>query len=476
MAEEVKTPTEDYLSYLRGGKEVDVKLVAKDDPETLSRVVVYSLQNNTYHRQKLCKALVSLINHAPSTYRDITWEIIQEVPLSHLLHVIDVIDKKENTRRLRMPIAVKVANSSEHEIIRSYFIATSKFRKLFSYMYLPREKVDDRDIENPNYRLANKLASIPTNKIMDELGISPTDLVRRYKVPLHMVMQWVESPEQAFDLAEASTSDDYLRHARWFRTIMGDDDYEKVTIDKVDSVKDPLSFLSIKDHLESSGALTPNLTEKLNTRAEHVIDQIVSQSNLDKIALVTDVSASMQQAITITSKLHEAFSMMGSITDMVAFREYAFQTTHKQLTQLKPDGMTSIGSALVLLSQKLQENPQAIIIVTDLEENTRPLLRDTVNLLEDFGKPPLIILQCGGRGKIDVDYPHSVIPVKEFHPRLLKDIIANITKLTSKTVEEKKITETVKERKPLDEELGAINLPQRRDESLKSGYLRKVLC
>ena len=169
--------------------------------------------------------------------------------------------------------------------------------------------------------------------------------------------------------------------------------------------------------------------------------------------------------------------------------------------------MTSIGSAVLLLAQKLKrkdcrncrhykqcvewdclkspdecdhyspEKPQAVIVVTDLGENTPPYLKNTLPLLKEHGTPPLIILFCGTRHMLRIDYPHAVIPVEDFHSRLLGDVIAQIARLTAKVaVEEKEVTEVVRERKVIDEELGAVQLPERPPESLKPGYLERVLC
>jgi len=142
------------------------------------------------------------------------------------------------------------------------------------------------------------------------------------------------------------------------------------------------------------------------------------------------------------------------------------------LRSIELDGATSIGSAILLLAQQLKENPvdlQAIILVSDLCENTSPYLNDTLPLLEEFGNPLLVVLHCGGRCNLKINYPHAKIPVDKFHPRLIKDI-------TAKVSEEKEITKVVKERRPILEELGRIELPQRPPETLKAGYLERLLC
>ena len=479
MAEIVTVPAEKVLSFIQGGDLIDVAAVAKSDPDLLARAVAYSLLRRTYHRERLCKAILALITYAPKEYRNVAWALIQEVPFSHLLHIMDVIDKKENTRRLRMTIAVKIANTPEDEIVRAYFISPTNFRKMFSYLYLPREYVNDRKITHPNYRLAYKLSQLSMLEAMRELNLTPADLVRRYKIPLHLVMQWVQSPEEAYELAKIATPDDFVRHARWFRTILGDERFERIAISKIERVKDPFSFLSIKDHLEATGALTPNLTRIMEERAKNVLDEVAKNVQLGNIALIVDVSGSMDVAVEITDKLYEVFSRMSNITHLIAFNQYAFTITREQLRELRPSGFTSIGSAILLLAQELKAKPtelQAIILVSDLDENTSPWLDETLPLLKEFGNPPLIVIHCGDRRNLKINYPHAKIPVDKFHPRLIKDIVANIARLTSKISEERKVTEIVKERKPILEELGRIELPRRPPETLKTGYLERLLC
>ncbi|ADB58211.1 vWA domain-containing protein [Archaeoglobus profundus] len=470
---------EKILSFIQGGDLIDVTTIAKSNPDLLARATTYSLNNKVYHRERLCKAILALITYAPKDYRNVAWALIQMVPFSHLLHIMDVIDKKENTRRLRLAIAVKIANTPQNDIIRAFFISPTNFRKMFSYLYLPREYVNDKKINHPNYSLAYKLSQLSMIDAMKELNLTPADLVRTYKIPLHLVMQWVQTPKEAYELAKISTPDDFVRHARWFRTILGDDEFERIAISKIEKVKDPFSFLSIRQHLEETEALTPKLSKVLEERAEKVLDEIAKSVNLGNLALIVDVSGSMWEALEITDKLYEVFSRMTRITHLIAFREYAFTVSREQLRSLEPDGTTSIGSAILLLAQQLKEKPidlQAIILVSDLCENTAPYLKDSLKLLEKFGSPPIVVIHCGSRCNLKIDYPHAKIPVDSFHPRLIKDIVANIARLTAKVSEEKEITKVVKERRPILEELGRVELPRRPAETLKPGYLERLLC
>lgn len=472
--------TDEILSYLRGGSEIDVFSIAKNDPETLARSVAYILPKN-YHRENLVKAVVALINKSPPTYRGVAWSLIQQIPLSHILYIPRVIRQDGgNSRRLRHAVVNKIVKSSRFDIIRSFFIATEMFRELFSYLYLPRRVINGKEIKNENYLLAVELSELSVPEAMETLKLTPVDLVKNYKIPIHMVMKYIDSPEMASELTGTISPDDFFRHGRWFRDILGDEKYEKIAMRLMKQVRDPLSFISIKDHLEATGALTFNLVRELDKRVEKVLDELMQKHQLERLALIVDVSGSMNLAKDITIKLYNAFSRMSSITDLIAFNNQAFTIELDRLRELEPMGMTSIGSAFVLLAQRLSERtelPQAIVLVTDLEENTPPFVENTIQLMLNYDSPPLIILHCGGTRKNVVgDYPHAVIPVKDFHPRLLTDIMAQFARLTEKVaVKEKEITRVVKERKPLDEELGTITLPERPKETLVPGYLERLL-
>jgi len=471
----------EVLSYLRGGVEVDVESVAKTNPEMLARCIMYLIARGGYHRERMCKALVKLINYAPPVYRGIAWMLIQEIPLSHLLYVTRVIEKnKENSRRLRHAIATKLALAPESEIIRAFFIAPKLYRNMFKYLKLPREVFNGNPIKSPAYRLAYRLSQLSTNEAFGELHLTPSNLLA-YGVPLHMVMQYVANIHEAEELAYKVKPDDFFRHARWFRDILGDEKFEKIAMEKVKKVRDPISFLTIKSHLETTGAVTPKMTEHLERRATEVLEGLMRKYKLERLALIVDVSGSMYAAKEITEKLYEAFSRAGrTITDLIAFRECAFEIDLDRLRDLEPSGTTSIGSAIVLLAQRLKERggvyPQAIVIVTDLGENTQPYLSDALPLLGEFNSPPLIVLYCGERYKLQIDYPHAIIPVDKFHPRLIVDIMRHVAALTAKVVQEKEITKIVKERRPIEEELGALKLPQRPKITYRKGFLEGLLC
>lgn len=470
---------ENILSFLRGGTDLDIFQTAESSPELLARSIAYVLKQN-YHRENLCEAIIALINKSPPAYRGVAWSFIQQLPFSHILYVPRILkrNKGNNSRRLRHAIANKIAQTNRDEILRSYFVAPNLYRQLFEYMKLPKTIINGEEIRNDTYLYAVRLLEKSTRDILE--STSPADFLRKYKVPLHMILQHVKNPDDALDLARVVSPDDFFRHGRWFRDILGDDEYEKIASKKIEGVRDPLSFVSIKDHLEATGALTLELTRELDERVGKIFDELMQKHRLERLALIVDVSGSMDLAKDVTIKLYNAFSRMSNITDLIAFNDRAFAIELDRLRELEPRGMTSIGSAFVLLAQRLAERtelPQAIVLVTDLGENTPPLVKNTIQLMLNYDTPPLIILHCGEtRRNVVGDYPHAVIPVRDFHPRLLTDIMAQFARLTEKiAVKEKEITKVVKERKPLDEELGTIILPERPKETLIPGYLERLL-
>ena len=487
--------SENYLSYLQGGKKIDVDQAIQDDAEQFARTVAYVIENGGYHRDTLALAVAKLINKPMASqndkearlYRDVAWAIMQmpNYPLSHMMIVVDRAgdDKKLNTRRLRMALAHRIANSGREELIRVYFLAPDRFRRMFSDMYLMRDKCDNREITNKSYKLAYEMSQTSTDKFAKKHKITCGKLAK-YGVPLNMVMQRVSTPKEAVELAGAVSSDDFLRHARWFRNAMGDTEFEKHAEQMAKKVKDPMSFLSIKDHLEETGAISSKLSTKLETRASEVMNDMLKTYDIERLALLVDISWSMDAGVEVTQKLYKAFSKADTgITDLIAFNHMARTIAPRELEGLRCSSQTSIGSAVVNLAQglKLRDGdlrPQAIILVSDMGENTRPYLPQALEMLEEYGSPPLIILWIGSdKRKMDLNYPHAYIDIADFQPRLLKDIMERIIRLTSKVaVKEKKTTEILKKRDIEAEDLGEIQLPMRPEETLKTGYMRSILC
>jgi len=466
-------------SFLTGGAtEIPINV----DYEILARTMEYVYEKKMYHRKNFCRAIVVLSAYAPTMYRDIAWMFIQKLPLSHLLYLSDVVlnPSKENKRRLRHALAVKIANSSMDEIVRAYMISPSRFRMFFKFFKLPRNKIKNKNIVNKSYIFAVDVADKGIKTIFNKYSLE--EIVERLKIPLHMVLQYVKDPDQAKVLAEISIPDDYLRHSRWFRTILGDNLFEEITFKKLRYLKDPIEFISVLEHLEKTGALTENLLNFLNKKINIFLEEEMNRINIRRIAIIVDVSASMHAAIDITRKLYEVFTRLGGrITDIIAFSNIAYEVSREKLNELIPKGMTSIGAGLLLLYKRLarrsvEEYPQAILLITDFDENTEPRVKNIIPLYSKLAeKPPIIVIHCGSRAPVKMDYPHAVIPVERFHPSLLLKIFRQIMSFTSKVLKEREVVRIIKEVRPLEEELSEISLPQRPQETMKSGYLLRLL-
>jgi hypothetical protein len=476
---------ERILSFLRGDNQ-NIDELINVSPEIVSRCIAYQMQQRDYHRQHLCQAIVRLINIAPTPYRGTAWQLIQEMQLSHLLEIFSVMNGKDNTRRLRFAIATKLAQASRSQLIRAFFMKPQAYRDLFEKLYLPRTVLNGKPITNDAYQLAHALSTLSIPKALAKFDIKISQLVKDFRLPLEKVMDLVSSPHDAIALALVSKGETFFRHGRWFRNIIGDTKYEELALQKVKTVKNPLGFTTIKQHLEETGAITPLIAEHMEKRAEEAMEAMLKQFDLDRIALIVDVSGSMRVAVEITTMLYEAFSKLkgqGIVVDLIAFNDFAYTIEPDRLQNLPTGGMTSIGSAFVMLEQRWRGRqsknlPQAIILVSDLEENTEPPLSLALERIKQYNAPPLVVLLCGsGRGSIQSDYPHAILPTQAFHKGLIMGIMKQIARLTQKVSKtEGDITKAVKKRRPIEEEIGLIDLPTRPQKTYTQGYLEQLLC
>jgi hypothetical protein len=473
---------EEILTFLRGGEEIDIVTIAQENPEIFARCIAYLLKQR-YHRRRMIKAVVTLLNKSPPAYREIAWQLIQMIPLSFFLELFKAIYKKDNTKRLRHALTNKLAKERRLQIIRTFLLGPDAYRKLFSRLYLPREEFNDKEIKNQNYKLAYQLSTLSIPQAIEELKIKKGDLIKKFKLQFEQIINLIDNKEEAVEIVKILDSKSFFHHIRWFREMVGDELYEKTALEKLEHLTNPQEFLLNREHLEETGALTEDITKYLEKRSKKIFEDMMKKFKLDYLALIVDVSGSMQVAVDLTQKLYEAFSQMGNITDIIAFNNVAFSITAERLRTLKADGGTSIGASIVSLRQRLDERkgldkPQAIILVTDLDENVPPMLNPSLKLLEDYDNPPLIVIHCGKyRRDLKIQYPNAKLRVNDFHKGLIMQIMENIARITSKVaVKEKVITKVLGERKPLEEEIGSIDLPERPKESLQKGYLESILC
>jgi len=487
----------------------DMKELVKENADLVARCILYSLKNKNYHREQLMRAIICLINYGTTYYRGVGWSLIQKIPLSYLLYLTNkrVMKPRENKRQLRHAICVKLAKSSKREILRTFLMSPNLFRAIFK-LYIPRTKIHDKEITNESYKLAYHLAQSKTEDIFVEFNIKVKDLIKDYKIPFERLMNLIKSPEDAKELIEYISSKNFFEHGRWFRNIIGDDEYNKIALEKIEDLENPFQFLANRSHLKQTGVLTQELIDFLEDKANNVLEEMFIKANLKNLILIVDISGSMDAAKELTSKLYEVLSNLGKKKQskinmkIIAFNNTAMQLKPKELKEINPNGSTSIGSSIVKVDKilkNLDENsyPQALIIISDWEENTSPYISDpaVLSLLKKYGLPPIIALHVGSysynrlkslnnlkyyideKEEITKIYPHAVISVKEFYPALVVSILQEIIRLTSKVVvEEKDLTKTIKVRKPIEEELGDIKVPERPKETYKKGYLEKLLC
>lgn len=488
---EQKQTISPILSFLRGGNDVNISSIASNQSSDLARCIKYIVDKG-HHRNNLVIAIVKLLNDSKGVYRGSGWKLIQEIPLSYLTEIVDIIDKnKDNTKRLRHAIATKIANESRSQIFRAFFINPDKFRRIFEELYIPRDIFNNEEITNESYKLAYDISKMSTFDVLEKYNIKKIDLLAKFGLPLHMVMDYIQTPEEAMELANTSDSKSFFEHARWYRNIAGDEMYEKIAKEKLSSLKDPLQFLSKKDHLIDTGAITDTLMDYMEDRASEILEEMMKDFNLDRIALITDISSSMNVAVEITNKLYNAFSRTVNIDPIITFNSRARKISKEELPQLRCDGMTKISSAFNLLEGELSKDdeddlPQAIILISDLEETVDPIQRRennvprldaSLNLIEEeFGVIPLVVLHCGNKTSLNIDYPHAKIEVDDFHERLTMDIMKQTARNTSRiAVKEKKKTRVLKERTPIEEEISQVELPKRPKKSYQKGYLENLL-
>lgn len=512
MSEHTTIETQQILSALRGGSALDFKATAKEHPELLSRCVAYVIKHKPHHRENLCRAVVCIINYTPTIYRGIGWSLLQQLPLSYLTNLVkkQVKTSRETIRPLRHALATKLATTTRNEIFRAFFIAHSRFCDLFN-LYIPHKKISVKEkrgaqksypITNPSYTLAYRLSQLTIPAALKEFHIAKADLLTKFGIQLDKVMDLITTPAEATELADRVSSQSFFEHGRWYRNILGDAKYDEIAIKQIAGVKDPVAFLSKKRHLEETNVLTPQLTELLEARARTIFKELLTDFKLTSLALLVDVSGSMNVAVDITAKLYEVFSRMitdnGSdetnvIHDLIAFNHIAMDMTPQRLVNYTPNGSTSIGAAIVKLVQRLEARdakylPQGIILVTDWGENQSPRISDpdVIGLLNEYNAPPIVVIHCGSREPVHLEYrmngerityPHAIIPVDTFHSSLATDIVKEIVRGTAKVVvKERKITQAVKSRRPIEELVGSIDLPERPPETYKHGYLKRLLC
>ncbi len=510
-AESIGQPIAQILKYLREPKQEETTLdhFISQQPDDLTRAMAYVLQRGKkYYRQHMLRAIVKLFAYGTPYYRQVTWALLQKVRLSFLVELPQSIatpkqgHTQENNKRLRGALLRKLVISDQKEIFLAFFNNPEKYRFMFEYFFFPN-KPDDKGqyhlnrnpkaIVHKQYLFAINLAKLGgIQKIMKHYNLAPSNLYAMYKIRIDKIINLVEDPKDAMNLAHHVTGDDFFRHARWFTSILGTQRFEVHAESKIKDIRDPLRFTQINEHLRESQTLSPRLMTMIENRSNELINELLKNYKLERVALLVDTSPSMEVATDITVKLFDALSRINEniLTDLIRFHGQASVITIDQLKRQGISGsMTSIGAAVQLLYQRLIQRsletyPQVIILISDMDENVPPFIgrigypRATDLLVEQGWNIPLIILHCGQRvSNFKLEYPHAIIKLDSFHDSLIMDILKDILKFSQKATDigEQQITKVVGERKFLDEGLAEIKVPQRPEITLKKGYLEDLL-
>ena len=458
--EERKTPIDIYVAYLLGG---DVEPPSDLDDAMKAKAIRYVIQNKNHHRERVVKEIVSLFSSESMKVRGAAWSLIQMIPLYYLTYV-PRLQRMPNTKSFKLSIVNKIANSSKEEILRLFFSSPRRYRELFRRLHLYTKHVKGEPITNENYLFAVSLLDKPTNEVVREVGIDELAKI----VPLHTIMQYVESPEDVRVLAEVSPPQFYLEHIRWFSLHLGIDEASDIASKKIRELSDPLKFINVLDHLRETG-VREDVVKELERRIDEAIQKKLSEYDIHHVILVVDVSGSMYEAINVTRKLYPLLSRFSDV-DIVAFNDNAWIVNRDELEVLSLGGWTSVGMGLLEASKLIRDDTDAIVLISDCQENQPPRANRVVQYLKN---KPLIIIRVGYYTDLRIDYPVVYVDIKDFHERLLFGILDTIARAAEKAREEE--TMIVEKRELLSEEVMKTPLPSRPPESLKPGFIVSTL-
>lgn len=485
MSEQKQTHA-DVISFLRGGEVENIREIVETHPDETARSIKYMLEQKV-HRQNLITTVLELMAQSNTYYREVAWALIQEIPLSYFTDIMGLVTEpaRQISNRLRHALVNKICKEDEGQIIRAFLISPDKFREMFNQLKLPATLFDDQPITNPNYQLA---ISLTETMITDYLNNSEQDLATiryEYGIPLSKIIAYVDDPMQVLSLAESSNADDYFNHVQWFKQVIGEDEFNRVAEEKLKHVKNPAHFLQIEQHLKESGYMTDYLLDKMKARTDQILSDIMAEQDITKVSLIVDKSGSMDSAVEITQKMYDIFTNMGStVLDIIAFDTQAHNITPRNLSNLVCNGGTNIRGALTYFYQTMinpdYERPDVVFLITDFLDNSGA--NDVSPYLEDLGIPLVILLVESYGGKYrqqslsyKLDYPHAMMEIKDFKQSMVIDLMREIAKLTAKTIKEETVTKVVQKREIQEESVSQIILPERPEESLKRGYLKKLL-
>ena len=455
---------EAYVSYLMGGHYVEVDLPSP----VKARALAYVIEGGRYHRSCVVKEIL-LMFKGDKLARSAAWQLIQELPVSHLLYIPDHLDLvKKCTRSLRHAVVVKLANTLKDELLRAFALEPEAFRRLFKVLRLPKTVFHGKKIVNENYLFAASLSESSLKKVVEEYGV---EYLLKISVPLHTLVNFITA-ENAKTVAEHASPQSFLEHARLFLNLLGEEKFNRIAVSKIHALKDPLKFIGVLEHLIKTG-VPEEVVDLIDKRIREYLEELKAKYRLSYVIIVVDVSGSMEAALETTSKLYPILSKFSDV-DIVVFNDTAWKISPSELEYMKPDGMTSIGAGLLKAYEVGKgREVSAVVLITDFDENTPPFVKEVFSdpkVREFFEKTPIAVVLVGSYVEPrDIPTPYATLRIRDFHPRLVSSILVTIFK----AVESAKTTKFA--RKPVSSEVMNTPLPQRPEETLKPGYLEKVL-
>ncbi|MCY3411911.1 MAG: VWA domain-containing protein [Candidatus Heimdallarchaeota archaeon] len=468
------------LSFLRGGPYIQLKRIANRNGPLLAQVVTYVLnQREGYHRKNYCLVLLSLIHSSDLKTRDLSWSLMERSYLSHLLELSELLTPDQNSRRLRLMLTAKFALSTQWEIYRAFLISPQKFKRLFIFCKLPRYKIKDVPITNKSYTLCIQLIDNGFKSTIEANGINLVKLLLESKVPLHRLVHYITSDFE--EIAVSLTSEEFMRHIQFFRRKLSTVTFNNIVKEKIQTLKNPFEFLRKKEFQDGSQTISKFGLELIRQRSNEMVEKLLSKNLINRIAILVDVSVSLEITKQASIHLFRAFGRMEkSITHIIAFNDKSWPVTVEELQNIVPHGKTSIGGAFSRLFSELEDqpeevHPQVILLITDYEENSKPYLKDV--LAETKFTIPFVTIRISGRRNLRLpNYPHTLMIINEYHGSFLVNYIKEIMYLISKLLSEPKPEKAKLQSKFILENTITNIIPERRNEKTKlPGYLKSIL-
>jgi len=429
------------LFSLTGGWGAEIILESyKKFPYELAKIVNYIVDNKrAYHRESMAKAIALFFTATPKEFtqkgkgevicaklRDFSWALVQKLPIYLLYEVWAQIKtiKGKNARpgSFRSAVMHKLITTNKNAIIREMIVNPSKFKYLIKGLKIPTKTFKGREIKNENLLLINNWLNKkyrPWKEIIEK-----PELIRKLRIPLHIVIQHFPREEDALlKLAEIASPEEFVKHIVFFEKYLGQDHpkLKKLIEEKMKVVKGAYRLERIKDHLKEQVAISEDLIRQAAAREA---DAIIP-GNYRYIGIILDVSGSMFQSLNVGKILVDFFTKAKRKFQIVAFNNKAWDVKSNEIEMLSPGGSTSIGCGLIKISE--HSPMDLIILVSDGGQNTPPEISTGMRSILDKWKkiPPFVIFWLEGERNLEAlneiasmtqafifDVPRKIEPVR----------------------------------------------------------------